>query len=359
MKAAARPPLWQILLAFGVIYFVWGSTFLAIRISVHEVPPFLCAAMRFFTAGVVMYAWLRLKGTPSPTRRQWVGASVLGGMIFVLDYGCLFWAEQRVPSGIAAVILATVPVFISLLEITLLRTARLTVRLAFALLLGIFGVAVLMNNSFAAGEVPIDRLAVAALLIASANWSLATVLTRRFPLPESKAMSSAAQMFSGGLQLIAFAAITGELTGFHPRGGFLERMVRVALPDHRRVDRRLHCLCVAAALRIADQGWHLRVCESGGRGRAGIFSRRRSRRPQNPDRDPAHPDQRSGHQLDPWTPHSRQPGKRYRRPTILGSLTALSPALILGNEFAGVDASRPSRRPLQSHRKRGAVSSAG
>ena len=74
----ARPPSWKILLAFAMIYFVWGSTFLAIRIGVHEVPPFLLAAVRFFTAGLVMYAWLRLKGTPAPRRREWIAASVLG-----------------------------------------------------------------------------------------------------------------------------------------------------------------------------------------------------------------------------------------------------------------------------------------
>ena len=101
MEIEARPPTWKILLAFGAIYFVWGSTFLAIRVGVHEVPPFLLAAMRFFTAGLIMYGWLRLKGTPVPTRSEWLAASGLGALIFVLDYGCLFWAEQRVPSGIA------------------------------------------------------------------------------------------------------------------------------------------------------------------------------------------------------------------------------------------------------------------
>ena len=78
MEAEARPPTWKILLAFAMIYFVWGSTFLAIRVGVHEVPPFLLAAVRFFTAGVVMYAWLRLKGTPAPSPREWVAASGLG-----------------------------------------------------------------------------------------------------------------------------------------------------------------------------------------------------------------------------------------------------------------------------------------
>jgi drug/metabolite transporter (DMT)-like permease len=214
METEARPPSWKILLAFAMIYFVWGSTFLAIRVGVHEVPPFLLAALRFFTAGVVMYAWLRLKGTPAPSRREWASASLLGTIIFVVDYGCLFWAEQRVPSGIAAVVLATIPVFITLMEIIFLRTQRLTIRLSLALLVGVCGVAVLVNHSFSLGEVPINRAGAIALLVAAITWSVATTLTRRLSLPASKPMSAAAQMLTGGAQLFVLTALTGEFRGF-------------------------------------------------------------------------------------------------------------------------------------------------
>src|SRR5208282_613351 len=156
------------------IYFVWGSTFLAIRVGVREVPPLLLASMRFFIAGVVLFAWMRLKGTPSPSRREWGAASVLAVCIFVLDYGLLFWAEQRVPSGIAAVMLATIPVFMALSEIVFLRTQRLTVRLALALLVGIAGVAVLLSRSVNIGEAPIDRSGAIALVIAAMSWSIAS-----------------------------------------------------------------------------------------------------------------------------------------------------------------------------------------
>jgi drug/metabolite transporter (DMT)-like permease len=139
---------------------------------------------------------------------------VLGALIFLLDYGCLFWAEQRVPSGVTAVVLATIPVFIALLEITFLRTQKLTVRLGLALAVGIFGVAVLMNRSFSLGEAPIDRAGALALLVASATWSIATILTRRVPLPASKAMSAAAQMVTGGAMLFLLAAVSHEFAGF-------------------------------------------------------------------------------------------------------------------------------------------------
>ncbi len=211
---SSRPPSWKILLAFAIIYFVWGSTYLAIRVGVREVPPFLLAGMRFTAAGICMYGWLRLSGTPSPNRREWLAATFLGALIFLFDYGCLFWAEQRVPSGIAAVVLATIPVFITLLEIIFLRTQRLTVRLALALVVGLCGVAVLMNNSISLGEIPINRAGALALLLAAFTWSVATVLTRRLPLPASKPMSAAAQMLSGGIQLFILAALTGEFSGF-------------------------------------------------------------------------------------------------------------------------------------------------
>src|SRR5437868_14571486 len=211
---AARPPSWQILLAFAIIYFVWGSTFLAIRVGVREVPPFLLAAVRFLAAGLILYVWMRLKGSPSLTSREWAGASFLGTLIFVVDYGCLFWAEQRVPSGIAAVVLATIPVFITLLEIIFLRTQRLTIRLALALIVGICGVAVLMNHSFSLGEVPVNGAGAIALLGAALTWSVATFLTRRLSLPASKPMSAAAQMLTGGALLCALTAASGEFTGF-------------------------------------------------------------------------------------------------------------------------------------------------
>ena len=211
----SHPPSWQIALAFAIIYLVWGSTFLAIRIGVHEVPPLLLAAMRFLAAGVLMYAWLRWKGTAAPGMREWVAASFLGFLIFLIDYGCLFWAEQRVPSGIAAVILATIPAFMTLSEIIFLRTQRLTLRLASALLVGLFGVAILMNNSLSLGEAPVDRVGAVALLIAAVTWSVASAFNSKVALPQSKPMSAAAQMLAGGVQLTIVAALTGEFRGFH------------------------------------------------------------------------------------------------------------------------------------------------
>jgi drug/metabolite transporter (DMT)-like permease len=225
MEAVTDRPAWKTLLAFAIIYFVWGSTFLAIRIGVHEVPPLLFAAMRFVVAGAVLFGWMLAKGERLPNGRQWRSVLVIASLIFVLDYGLLFWAEQRIASGIAAVMLAMIPAFMALAEIIFLRTQKLTVRLALALLVGIGGVAVLMSHSFDLGGAAVETTGAIALIVASLSWAGASVLTRVLPLPESKVMSSGAQMLTGGLLLVVAAASFGEFRGFHPasvsRGAWL------------------------------------------------------------------------------------------------------------------------------------------
>jgi len=216
MATEPRPATWKILLAFSIIYFVWGSTFLAIRVGVREVPPLILAAIRFSIAGLALYAWISARGEAQPTAREWRSAALLGLIIFVFDYGLLFWSEQRVPSGVAAVMLATIPVFMALSEIIILRTQRLTIRLVVALLIGIFGVAILMAHSLNLGGAPVDKIGALALIFASISWSIASILSRKIPLPQSKLMSSAAQMLTGGILLTILAAALGDFHNFHP-----------------------------------------------------------------------------------------------------------------------------------------------
>jgi drug/metabolite transporter (DMT)-like permease len=225
MEAKPQRPTWKILLAFAIIYFVWGSTFLAIRVGVREVPPLVLAAMRFLVAGLILYGWMMMRGERSPSARHWMSVLLLALLIFVIDYGLLFWAEQRVPSGVAAVMMASIPAFTALSEILFLQTQRLSLRLVSALLIGIAGVAVLMSRSLNLGGAPIDRTGAAALIIAAMGWSLASVLTLKLPLPPSKVMNSAAQMLAGGVLLTLTAAALGEFHNFHPwavsRGAWL------------------------------------------------------------------------------------------------------------------------------------------
>lgn len=216
METATCRPTWKTLLAFAIIYLVWGSTYLAIRVGVHEVPPFLFAAMRFLVAGLVLYGWMIAQGESSPSGLQWASLSLLAVLFFIGDYGLVYWAEQRVPSGIAAVMMATTPVFMALWEITFLQTQRLTVRLILALLIGISGVALLMSHSLKLGGAPTDTVGAMALVVAAMSWSISSVLMGKLPLPPSKVMSSGAQMLAGGVFLALTSASLGEFRNFHP-----------------------------------------------------------------------------------------------------------------------------------------------
>lgn len=224
---SAQPPRWKTLIAFAIIYFVWGSTFYAIRVGVHEVPPLLLAAARFSTAGAVLFTWAAARGERLPSPREWAAIAIVALLIFVVDYGLLFWAEQRVASGTAAVILATIPGFMALAEILVLRTQRLTARLGAALLIGLGGVVVLMDPALGMGGAPVYSLGAAGLLIAALSWSGAAVLTRKLPMPSSKVMSAAAQMLVGGVLLWVIALAAGEARGFHPAA--VSRAVWLAL----------------------------------------------------------------------------------------------------------------------------------
>ncbi len=207
---------YKTLLAFAIIYLVWGSTFLAIRVGVREVPPFLLAAMRFLIAGLVLYGFMLARGERSPSAREWLSAFLLAVLIFVMDYGLLFWAEQRVPSGIAAVMMATIPVFMTLSEILILRSMRLSLRLVLALLVGIAGVVVLLSRSLSLGGAPVDAAGAVALLVASMSWSVSSSLSRKLPLPAAKTMSSGIQMLAGGILLTLTSLAVGEFGRFHP-----------------------------------------------------------------------------------------------------------------------------------------------
>ena len=216
MEANATRLTWKVLLAFAIIYFVWGSTYLAIRVGVQEVPPFLLAAIRFLAAGLLLYGWAVWRGERAPSGRQWLSISVLALLIFAIDYGLVFWAEQRVPSGVTAIMMATISAFMALAEIIFLRTQRLTLRLSLALLIGLGGVAVLVSRSLNLGGAPIDPAGAVALIVGAIAWAVASVFALTQPLPASKVMSSGAQMLVGGVMLALTSLALGEFRDFHP-----------------------------------------------------------------------------------------------------------------------------------------------
>jgi drug/metabolite transporter (DMT)-like permease len=201
----------RVLLAFFAIYVLWGTTFLAIRIAVSELPPLLAAGARFFTAGVLLFSFMRLKGEPGPSRKQWRNLLVMGLLMFVAEYGPLFWAEKYVPSGIASVLEATLPLITLVLEMLILREQHFRWTVVVSTLLGFGGVGVLLLPG-AQGHLAI--LPCAAILAGAVTWSLGSVLSRRMDLPQSRPMTAGAAMMLGGGILLALSASIGDMHPF-------------------------------------------------------------------------------------------------------------------------------------------------
>jgi drug/metabolite transporter (DMT)-like permease len=201
----------RVIAAFFAIYVIWGSTFLAIRTAVLLVPPWLCAGIRFFTAGLILYAFSRLRGETAPTKQEWRSLATIGGLMFSVTYGALFWAEQYVPSGITSVLEATLPLFTVVLEVFVFRQQRFQWRVVLALVTGFCGVAVMLLKT---GEGGLKLWPCLAVLGGSLAWSTGSVLTRSLPLPKSRLVTAGAEMMLGGSGLLALSVVTGELHPF-------------------------------------------------------------------------------------------------------------------------------------------------
>jgi drug/metabolite transporter (DMT)-like permease len=198
-------------LAFAAIYILWGSSFLAIRVAVQIVPPWFAAGVRFFTAGVILYVFSRLRGERKPSMIQWRSLAVLGALMFVATYGALFWAEQYVPSGITSVLEATLPLITMGLEVFVLRQQPFRPQMLGAVLLGFIGV---FSMLFRSGSQSFGIGPCLVIIGGGCAWSLGSVLTRDLPLPSSRVLTAGAQMMLGGGALLIISLVSGELHPF-------------------------------------------------------------------------------------------------------------------------------------------------
>jgi drug/metabolite transporter (DMT)-like permease len=208
-----KPTAVQIGLGFAAIYLIWGSTYLGIRYAVETIPPLLMMGVRHFVAGVLVYIWARRRGVPAPDPKQWRFAVLAGAMLFLGGHGILAWAETRVPSGLAALLCATLPLWFVLLALMDGTERRLGAKAWAGILLGFVGVVVLIGPD--AFSQRLDMLAAAAVLSSALLWAVGTVYTRRVQLPSSKILSAAMQMVSGGTLLLITGLATGETRHFH------------------------------------------------------------------------------------------------------------------------------------------------
>jgi drug/metabolite transporter (DMT)-like permease len=206
--SASGLAIWSALIA---VYIVWGSTYLAIRFVVETMPPFLAASSRFLIAGAVLYAFSRLRGDKAPVRVEWRSAAIVGLFLLVGGNGALMWAEQRVASGIAALMIASVPLWIALLDSIRPGGRRPDRWVIVSVIAGFIGIIILIGPSQMIGiEDQVDLLGIAALLFAAFSWAIGSLYNRGARLPDSPLLGTGMQMLVGGLVLFILGTAVGE-----------------------------------------------------------------------------------------------------------------------------------------------------
>ena len=211
---ANRTPRTQILLAFLAVYTIWGSTYLAIRFAVATMPPFLMAGVRFLIAGAILYLWLRLRGAERPKLIHWRSALVIGGLLLLGGNGGVSWAEVHVPSGLAALLVAAVPLWMALFDWIRPGGVRPTGLTLLGLVIGFAGVALLASQAESSGTGP-QLIGIMALLVATCCWALGSLFARSAPVPSMPLLGTGMEMLAGGAVLVLVAGATGEFGQVH------------------------------------------------------------------------------------------------------------------------------------------------
>jgi drug/metabolite transporter (DMT)-like permease len=216
-----------LLAAYAAVYFVWGSTFLAIRYAVETLPPFLMAGTRFLTAGALLYAWTRYRGTPRPGPGRWATATAIGGLLFVAN-GAICWAERRVPSGLTALLVATVPLWVALLDWLRPRGVRPRPGAIAGLVTGFAATAFLAGPGDPAGDGAVEVTGAVVILLVSLSFAVGLLCAARTARPgEPAALAAGMQMLGGGAILMVMGiAIEGR--GVDVRQFSLESAVALA-----------------------------------------------------------------------------------------------------------------------------------
>jgi drug/metabolite transporter (DMT)-like permease len=204
---------WVALIA---VYIVWGSTYLAIRFTIETIPPFLSAGIRFLVSGIVLYLFCRVRGDPAPKQVEWRSASIIGLLLLLGGNGGLVWAEQRIPSGIASLFIATIPIWMVLIDTIRLNGVRANWLTWLGVLVGFFGIALLANPWQAhTATLPLDPIGMLVLILAALSWSIGSLYSRNASLPSSSLLGTGMEMLVGSLGLFVFGTLIGEWNQFH------------------------------------------------------------------------------------------------------------------------------------------------
>ncbi len=214
--------------AFAAVYTIWGSTYLAIRVAVETLPPFLMAGVRFLIAGSLLYAIARWRGAPPPRRSHWRPALIIGGLLLLGGNGGVVWAEQVVPSGITALMVTAVPLWMVLLHWAGPGGVRPSGLEIVGLVLGLVGVAVLVDPVSLSGSEPVNPVGAVVLILASLSWAIGSLYSRRAKLPDSPLMATAIEMLAGGALLLVAGIGTGEAAKFNAEDVSLQSVLALA-----------------------------------------------------------------------------------------------------------------------------------
>lgn len=205
----------RIAVAMLAIYLVWGSTYLAIRFAVETIPPFIMAGTRYLFPGLLLMVWRRLAGDPAPTRRQWLSGAIVGLFLLLGGNGLVSWAEQRVESGIAALIIGTVPIWMVIFDAVLTRI-RPRWQVIVGLLTGFGGIIFLIGPESLFGQHPrYDLLGIGVLVLAAFLWAIGSIYSRDADLPRSPLLGTSIEMLAGSVGLYIASLLTGEWKTFN------------------------------------------------------------------------------------------------------------------------------------------------
>jgi drug/metabolite transporter (DMT)-like permease len=202
--------------AFAAIYLIWGSTYLGIKFAIATLPPLTMVAIRSFTAGCILYAWGRWRGAGPPTAAGWKAGAMVGALLFLGGHGGLAWAQQRVPSGVASLFIATLPLWMTLMQAVKDGAAVFTVRTVAGLAAGTLGILVLVGPGTLLGSEPVDLLGATVLVLAALSWSVGSAVAQRSPHPASLGVTSGSYLLSGGVLLLVAGIVSGELRDLRP-----------------------------------------------------------------------------------------------------------------------------------------------
>jgi drug/metabolite transporter (DMT)-like permease len=239
-----KSKIWVALLA---LYIVWGSTYLGIKVAIETIPPFFHGGIRFLISGLILVIWQRSAGQSMPTRKQWISVAIIGTLLLLGGNGLVAWAEQFIPSGIAALIIASSPMFLVIGEAIRPNGVKPNWQGIVGLLIGFAGIFVLIGPTEISGSATkLNPLGVAALLAACLFWSTGSMYSKSVDLPKSSLMNTGTQMLMGSVSLFIASALSGELHGWD-----------VTAVSARSLYGLLYLILVGSLVGFVSYGWLL------------------------------------------------------------------------------------------------------